>query len=29
MILIRNVRLVDGRGERGDADVMMGEGRIH
>mgnify|MGYP003401624388 FL=1 len=28
MILIRNVRLVDARGERGPADVLIGEGRI-
>ncbi|WP_018111430.1 dihydroorotase [Thermus igniterrae] len=28
MILIRNVRLVDARGERGPLDVLVGEGRI-
>ncbi|GAA5334666.1 MULTISPECIES: dihydroorotase [Thermus] len=28
MILIKNVRLVDARGERGPADVLIGEGRI-
>ncbi len=28
MILIRNVRLVDARGERGPVDVLIGEGRI-
>lgn len=27
-ILIKNVRLVDGRGEQGQADVLVGEGRI-
>lgn len=27
-ILIKNVRLVDGRGEHGSADVLIGEGRI-